>query len=95
MKRSIPSIFKFKQAPKRKKRRKTPKKRSCAPETVIESDSFTGTSDLNDGSYHSENMFADCNPKEGEMKISASCDLLKVEIEELKKMRDFKIYIVS
>ena len=94
MKRSIPSILKFKQEPPKKKR-KSPKKRYFEPETVTESDSFTDASSDSDGhSDHSEKLFTNVNSVKS---ATQTCDLCKVEREGLKKenVRDFKTCLVS
>ena len=71
----------------------SPKKWHCAAETVTESDKFNGnSSDANDDSYHSENIFIDSNSKEHKIQVCASCDPLKVEMETGE---DLKICLVS
>ena len=85
MKGSIPSVFKFKQEPPKKKR-KSPKKRYFEPETVTESDSFTdASSDSDDHSDHSEKLFKNVNYVKNATHTCDSCNLLKIERDGLKK----------
>ena len=85
VKGSIPSVFKFKQEPPRKKR-KGPKKRYFEPETVTEYDSFMDAfSDSDRHSDHYEKLFINVNSVKNVTETCDSCDLLKVERKGLKK----------